>query len=49
MLLGGVHLLFMGYQGWMEPVKWHGGMPPVSLVAMLIFVVGYTANLFGRK
>ena len=49
MLLGGVHLVFMGYQGWMEPAKWHGGMPPVSLVAISFFAIGYIANLFGRK
>ena len=48
-LLGGVHLVSMGYQGWMEPAKWHGGMPPVSLVAISFFAVGYVANLIGRK
>jgi DMSO/TMAO reductase YedYZ heme-binding membrane subunit len=49
LLLGGVHVAFMGYQGWMEPAKWHGGIPPVSLVAMTFFAIGYVANLFGRK
>ncbi len=49
MLLGAAHLVFMDYQGWMTPSRWHGGMPPVSLVAIAIFVVGYTANLLGRK
>jgi hypothetical protein len=49
LLLGGVHLVFMGYQGWMEPAKWHGGIPPVSLIAISFFALGYVANLFGRK
>jgi len=49
MLLGAAHLVFMGYPGWMTPSAWHGGIPPVSLVAIAFFVVGYTANLFGRK
>ncbi len=49
MLLGGVHLVFMGYQGWINPSGWHGGIPPVSLVAISVFVVGYIANLLGRK
>jgi len=49
LLLGGVHLVFMGYQGWMAPENWHGGIPPVSLVAISFFVVGYAANFFGRK
>ena len=49
LLLGGVHLVFMGYQGWLNPSSWHGGIPPVSLVAIVIGVVGYIANLLGRK
>jgi DMSO/TMAO reductase YedYZ heme-binding membrane subunit len=49
LLLGGVHLVFMGYEGWMNPAGWHGGIPPVSLVAIAIGVVGYIANLLGRK
>lgn len=47
--LGGVHLFFMGYKGWLAPAGWHGGMPPVSLVAFAFFVAMYIANLFGRK
>ena len=49
MLLGGAHLVFMGYEGWMNPSEWHGGIPPVSLVAISFFAVGYLANLLGRK
>ncbi len=49
MLLGGAHLVFMGYEGWMNPSGWHGGIPPVSLVAISVFAVGYVANLLGRK
>ena len=49
LLLGGVHLVFMGYEGWMNPSGWHGGIPPVSLVAISFFAVGYLANLLGRK
>lgn len=49
MLLGASHLVFMGYQGWMNPAGWHGGIPPVSLVAISVFMLGYIANLLGRK
>ncbi|MGI9201657.1 MAG: hypothetical protein ACR2QL_11395 [Woeseiaceae bacterium] len=49
MLLGAVHIFFMGYAGWLNPAAWHGGMPPVSLVAFIVFATGYVANLFGRK
>lgn len=49
MILGGAHLVFMGYEGWLDPSGWHGGIPPVSLVAITVFVIGYAANLLGRK
>ncbi len=49
MLLGAVHLVFMGYEGWFNPSGWHGGIPPVSLVAFAFFTTGYVVNLFGRK
>jgi hypothetical protein len=49
LLLGAAHVFFMGYEGWLNPDGWHGGIPPVSLVAFTFFAVGYLANLFGRK
>jgi DMSO/TMAO reductase YedYZ heme-binding membrane subunit len=49
LLLGGVHMLFMGYSGWLDPAGWHGGLPPISLVAFAFFAVGYLLNLFGRE
>jgi hypothetical protein len=49
MLLGAIHLVAMGYQGWLNPAGWHSGIPPISLVAIGVFVVGYIANLLGRK
>jgi DMSO/TMAO reductase YedYZ heme-binding membrane subunit len=49
MVLGAVHLIFMGYQGWMTPSGWQGGLPPISMVAIALFVVGYAVNILGRK
>jgi len=49
MLLGASHLIFMGYQGWLNVSSWHGSLPPISLLAIAIFAVGYVANLLGRK
>ena len=49
LLLGAAHIFFMGYEGWLNPDGWHGGIPPVSLVAFTFFAVGYVVNLFGRK
>ena len=48
-VFGGAHLLFMGYEGWMKPGGWHGGLPPVSLVAFAVFAMAYIVNLFGRE
>jgi len=49
MLFSLLHLFFMGYKGWMVPETWHGGLPPISLVSFVFFVVGYLINLLGRK
>jgi hypothetical protein len=49
LLLGAAHLFFMGYQGWLNPAGWHGGLPPISLVAFSAFAVGYVINLMGRE
>jgi DMSO/TMAO reductase YedYZ heme-binding membrane subunit len=49
LILGGVHIVFMGYEGWLNPSGWHSGIPPVSLVAFAFFVIGYVINLFGRE
>lgn len=47
--LGGIHLFFMGFSGWLNPAGWHGGLPPISLVAFTLFLFGYVVNLMGRK
>ena len=49
LLLGAAHLFFMGYQGWLQPAGWHGGLPPISLVAFTVFVIGYVINFLGRE
>jgi threonine/homoserine/homoserine lactone efflux protein len=49
MILGAAHLFFLGYEGWLSPSGWRGGIPPVSLVAFAIFIAGYVVNLLARK
>jgi hypothetical protein len=49
MTLGAAHLFFMGYEGWLNPSGWHGGLPPISLVSFAFFLTGYVVNLLGRK
>lgn len=49
MLFAIAHIFFMGYEGWLKPDGWHGGLPPISLVAFAFCVLGYVVNLIGRK
>lgn len=46
--MAGAHLFFMGIEGWLKPEGWHGGMPPISLVGFVFFMVGLVINLLGR-
>jgi DMSO/TMAO reductase YedYZ heme-binding membrane subunit len=41
-----VHLVFLGFKGWLAPGDWHGGIPPISLVAV---VAAVTPLLVRRK
>jgi DMSO/TMAO reductase YedYZ heme-binding membrane subunit len=34
-----VHLVALGIKGWLAPQGWHGGIPPVSLVAVVAALV----------
>ena len=49
MLFSAIHVFFMGYQGWLRPEDWHGGLPPISLVAFVIWATMYVINILGRK
>lgn len=33
------HLLLLGWEGWLAPSGWNGGLPPISLVAVLVALV----------
>jgi DMSO/TMAO reductase YedYZ heme-binding membrane subunit len=37
--LVGVHLVVLGIKGWAAPGGWHGGIPPISLVAFVAALV----------
>jgi DMSO/TMAO reductase YedYZ heme-binding membrane subunit len=45
----GIHLFFMGYKGWGNISGWQAGLPPISLISFIVFLIGFVINLFGRK
>ena len=32
------HLLIMGYGGWLQVQKWHGGLPPITLLGFCLMI-----------
>ncbi len=49
LLIGLIHLFFMGFKDWLNPSEWYGGMPPISLFTFTLGTIGYVVNLLGRK
>ncbi|MFK5973513.1 MAG: hypothetical protein QM485_09545 [Flavobacteriaceae bacterium] len=45
----GIHFFFLGYTSWTTVHLWPGGLPPISLISFLIFLLGFLINVFGRK
>ena len=48
-LLSAGHVTVMGYKAWFQPATWAGGMPPITMVAMVVFVIGFGIFLAGRR
>jgi DMSO/TMAO reductase YedYZ heme-binding membrane subunit len=40
-----IHMVVLGLRGWLAPKGWHGGLPPISLIAVTVAVI----PLFVRK
>lgn len=39
LLLISLHLFIMGYQGWLTPGSWPGGMPPITMLAFIVAII----------
>ena len=39
-----VHLVFLGWKGWLTPGRWTAGLPPISLLAVLAALVPLIAR-----
>jgi len=47
--LSALHVAIMGFEGWLTPREWPGGMPSITLVSVLVFVVGLIVFLTGQE
>ncbi len=47
--LSALHVAIMGFEGWLTPREWHGGMPSITLVAVTVFVAGLIVFLVGQE
>ena len=48
LLLSCLHVVIMGYEGWLTPRDWHGGMPSITMVSTFIFLLGLVVFLAGQ-
>ena len=39
LFLTGIHLLAMGWEGWLQPNSWYGYFPPITLLSFLLVLV----------
>lgn len=49
LLFAAGHVLVMGFSGWLQLEKWHGYLPPISLVAFTAGMIVLLARFFGRR
>lgn len=43
------HLLVMGYGGWLQVEKWHGGLPPITLLCFIMAMYSLIVFLGARE
>lgn len=48
-LLAAGHVVVMGYKGWMQPETWPGGMPPITLVAFVVYLATVPLDMLNRR
>ena len=39
LLLVAAHMVALGLKGWLAPQGWHGGLPPISMIAFVAVVI----------
>ena len=43
--LSALHVAIMGFESWLTPRDWPGGMPSITLVSVSVFLIGIILNL----
>ncbi len=43
-----LHVAIMGFEGWLTPREWHGGMPSITMVSTFVFLLGIIFFLAGQ-
>jgi hypothetical protein len=47
--LSALHVAIMGFEGWLTPREWPGGMPSITMVSMVVFLTGIIVFLAGQS
>jgi len=47
--LSALHIAVLGFEGWLTPGEWHGGMPSVSMVSVSVFLIGFIVFTLGQS
>lgn len=46
--LSALHIAIMGFEGWLTPREWHGGLPSITMVSVAVFLAGIIFFLAGQ-
>jgi hypothetical protein len=43
------HVVVMGFKGWLHPETWAGGMPPITLIAFIVYLATLPLDFLTRR
>jgi hypothetical protein len=47
--LSALHVAIMGFEGWLTPREWPGGLPSITLLSVSVYLIGIILFLVGQK
>lgn len=48
-LLSALHVAFWGAPGWVTPHRWHGYLPPITLISFIVAGIGFFSQRMKRS